>query len=603
MRHKLPSGRVACILLLCCLAPVDATDTGLVVADPVTELTNILRIPVDDPQDLRMRQTEFERIIPQLRSVQDLHAALNAPGWRDTDPDVQIARVDQAARDAVVGRLIGELRAAMARPATQLAAANIIAELGTSVRETSGTPDFGRSVMRRLSPDLRRLVDIGEPQVRAAAARALSSVDPPADVAAAALANLLSSPDVALRRSAAASMSDVIRRSQELLRDTGKTGTVVGTTRLAVLQQCAAIVPRAAPGLSDPDTTVRRDCAEAIRAAAYSLYDFLFVPTDPAVVRDRPIRPLDMGRGEDDAETVAMTTLARALSDQSPAVARILGDTDPAVRLVARRILENMADARRRMVGPTTGQPVPRRREQLPSPATTSLKPVNFEQDPNLPLGQTPGRTANEALRQGLTNTLEPLAAGVNDPDIDVRRATVGVLELIGSDSPLAVGALIQGTGDSDRFVRWVAGRALGRIRPMDPNAVPALARLLADPDLDVRQVAALAIERYGPGGRAAVPALAQAVAKGDPDARIAALHAIEAVGVDAVPTIPAVVRALSSSNARVRQAAARTLGRFGPSAISAEPALRQALLDPEADVRAAAGEALLSVLQPPREK
>jgi HEAT repeat protein len=348
---------------------------------------------------------------------------------------------------------------------------------------------------------------------------------------------------------------------------------------------------------------VRRDCAEAIRAASHALYDYLFVPTDPGLSSLQPLRGTDPLRRDEEAESAAIAALTRALAEQTSAIARVLTDPDPSVRLLSRRILENMADARRRLLGAATAPMQPPKRETLPRPGAAPVRPTNFELNRDATFQDQQPLLPKEALANALAAVLEGLVAGIDDPDVEVRRATVGVLELMGPDAAPAIPALVRATGDRDRFVRWVAGRALGRMRATEEPSILALAGLLSDPDLDVRQVGAMAIARIGPPARAATPALARAVERGDPDARIAALYAIQAVGQDALATVPSIGIALSSTNVRVRQAAAETIGKFGPAARSAEGALRQALRDTESDVRAAAGEALLSVMQPEREK
>jgi HEAT repeat protein len=601
MHYKRRIRQIVLFLFVCGVQPAAAADADSPNRDPVQELQRWLRIPIDDPRDMAFREEGMTQALARIRTVQDLHRALNLGGWNDNFSDPALARMDQKARDEIVQRLVAELKAALSRPETQLAAANIVAELGTTVRETGGTPDEHRAVMRRLSADLAKLAETGTPDMQTAAARALSRVDPPPEVAAPAFARLLMSDDVNLRRASAAGMKDIIEHGQSLLSGTGSTQRVGQpiTTYSALLRLCAGIVPRAAAGLTDSDAAVRRDCADAVRSAAQVLYNYLFAPAPAARGDDSnaAARPIVRDAGVDPE---AMVALAQALSDQTPAVIRMMTDGDPHVRLMGRRILEDVADARRRLGAQPGDQRMPPRREPLPLPGGREVRPTSYEpnQDPLAP--QSPVGETNKVLRKGLTSALPILAEGVNDSDVEVRRVTVSVLELVGADAMPMAPAIIHAVGDSDRFVRWIAGRTLGRLLPPDERAIAALAGLLRDPDLDVRQVGALALERYGENASAAVPALGQAVRAGDPDARIAALRALQAVGPKAAAAIPSIIVALQSSNNRVQKSAAQTLGRLGPDARSAEPALRQALLDEDSGVRAAAGEALLSVLQPP---
>ncbi len=605
-------GLLASLAIAVVVSTFVKADTDVGPDNPVENLRKILRTPVEDARDLRDREEQLAKVIATLRTVQDLERALALGAWLDQDPDLQLAAVDAKAREEIVKRFITDLRTAMDRPETQLAAVNIIADLGPDLRETGETVVVKRGVMRRLAPEVARLAEAGAGEVRIGAARALGNIDPPAEFAAPALGSLLAASDLAVRRGGAAGIKNAIQQAQKLLPTSGRGAAGgVATTWLDTLRLCAALVPKAASGVTDSDVTVRRDCSEALRISAHLLYDYLFKPLAAAKIpmmdtqggaqprAVEPGRPVDPGRRDDETEQAAMVSLARAFVQQAPAINRMLADSDASVRLLGRRVLEDLADARRRLMAPGLAPELPPRRDTLPPPGTPDVKRTSYNANDGIEPQQSPSPQANEAVRKGLSEVLENLAAGINDPDVEVRRATVGVLELMGSDAAPANPALIQAVGDSDRFVRWIAGRALGRTRPADEAAIAALAGLLQDPDLDVRQVGALALERYGSRARSAVPSLGRAVESGDPEARIAALRALQSMGSDALPAVPSVVVALSANNSRVRQGAARTLGRFGPGARSAEPALRAALLDNDADVRAAAGEALLSVLQP----
>src|SRR5262249_54947699 len=207
----------------------------------------------------------------------------------------------------------------------------------------------------------------------------------------------------------------------------------------------------------------------------------------------------------------------------------------------------------------------------------------------------------DQILLDGLRVALPGLAAGVSDPDVRVRRATIDVLETLGQDAKPEAPALARALADSDVFVRWAAARTLGKLAPVEADtAVPGLVRLLCDRDSDVRQTAAEALRRYGPAAQGAVPALLQAVAQGEPDTRLASLRALEGIGASASTAIPVLVVALGAPEARIRQAAAQLLGRCGPDARDAAEALRAVLSDHDDAVRRAASDALLEVLPPP---
>jgi HEAT repeat protein len=615
MHHNRYVRHVTSVCLLIGAAAYSRAQTDGRAPDPVAELRQALQATLEDPSanspDIRARQETLSQRVQALRGIRDLRRALELGDWRDNELDPQVSSVDREAREEVVKRLLGDLRGYLARPDTQLAAADIVAELGSGIRETYGTGGrFPKGITSQLAPDLVRLTESGSPAVRTAAARALSAIDPGPELAAPALGALLRSDDAALRQVAATALRDLLQREVQLL-SKGQTPSGVQSSWAEVLETGAAVVPQAANGLSDPDRTVRRSCAETLQTAAFALYDYLFEPLrtarTPAVTDTLqpglPARAAEGGRRQAGTEQAGLTGLSQALANQRSTLARALGDADPEIRLRATRTLENMADARRRLLGQgTVRPPVPRMREPLP-PAREVRPTAYFEVDLDADIEQGPGSPADEALQRGLRDDLARLAAGVNDPSVDVRRATVGTLEFMGMDAAPAAPALVQALGDPDKFVRWGAARTLGRLRIEEGTAVPAIARLLNDRDLDVRQVAAGALERYGPAARAAVPALARTVAEANPDVRVAALRALIGIGPDSQAAIPAMVVALNHPTAYVRAAAAQAIASLGPRARSAEGALRQALLDPDALVRASAGEALLSVLQPARER
>src|SRR5262249_13106611 len=152
-----------------------------------------------------------------------------------------------------------------------------------------------------------------------------------------------------------------------------------------------------------------------------------------------------------------------ALNEQTPQVARTLGDTDISVCLAAHEALEAIADARLRLLNKVA--------------AIARLT------------GDKPGATPpDDPLRDGLRAALRPLAAALLHKDVRVRLAALYVLESLEAEAaPLATG-LVRVLADDDAFVRWAAVRTLGRIAPLEADkAVPGLAQLLDDANGDVR--------------------------------------------------------------------------------------------------------------------
>jgi HEAT repeat protein len=558
--------------------------------DPVEQLKQVLKNPVEDsskPEELAARQKALEERVRALRTIGDLQRALALTEWLDTSLDEGIARIDRTVRNEVVKRLEDSLRLILDRavPANQWAAANVIGELSTTIRETGST----KSVTRRLAPDLVKLIKEGTPPVREAAVRAMSNITPDPQVGAAAIGEVLQSNSATLRRAAAGALGNLIQRSLSIIGGRGKGTLGVQSTWTEVLQTAAAVIPEAARGLSDEDAEVRRLSTDAIGQAAFALYDYLFEPTKSL----RMPRELDRGEAKpltgvdagDERVGPALESLTKALLAQAPLLAKTLNDPNPVIRHQARRALENIADARRRLDtehGPQTGLP------------GTGRPRVDAH------LGQVKGD-----LLQLLQATLDNLKAGVRDSSEPVRLATLEVLELMGDAAAPAAPEIVTALSDPSLFVRWVAARSLGRMsKPVEvATAVPALARFLDDRDLDLRMVGAVTLERYGQAAQAAIPALARAAGRGDVEGRIAAIRALETIIKEPSPAVLAIAAELKNPNHRVRQAAAEALGGLGVLARAALEPLREALNDSDPDVRRAVSEALLAIVPSADEK
>src|SRR5262245_43837573 len=119
------------------LCPADS-----VASDPVDDLLQALRTPVDDPSpnstDLKKRQADLDKRIQALRGVADPCRALALSDWLDEGMELAVAQIDQQARGEVVKRLVDKLRVLLGEddPTTQLAAATLIGEWGVQLRET-----------------------------------------------------------------------------------------------------------------------------------------------------------------------------------------------------------------------------------------------------------------------------------------------------------------------------------------------------------------------------------------------------------------------------------------------------------------------------------
>jgi HEAT repeat protein len=539
----------------------------------VKRLKEALSLPIrgepPDEKDLNARKTNLASHIKDLDGVLEFRQALMLHEWRDNDFDKQIAELDREMREKLADNLIQTLRKALKSGDTtrELAAADLLSEVGISIRGISGpSKEEQRSLAAALAPDLADLLGRKKAAVNAAAARALGKIYADPTIAVPALERALQSGQVGEQRAAAEGLTSLIQVTDKLSKEAeraisrGEAGEIGARVVLAVSR-----------GLQNPDSDVRRQCAEALRQTAATLGEN--VPF---------LRPLE----EEPKEAVgpqkdqgALLPLAKALGDRGESLARLLRDQDAEVRLAAARALEEMGNARSRF--------------QRVTGSMAEGSGEKKEGNESLP---------QEALFRGLHAAIPALSEGLSDPDPEVRLASVEVFESLGNDAAPAATALTRTLGDSNRFVRWAAARALSNIDPeADPKAaetaVPALARVLFDPDLNTRMAAAATLEKYGRVAKRAVPEMARAVATGDPDSRVAVIRAVEAVDpADAQPAIPVLSRSLTHPDNRVRRVAAEALGRIGPAARQAEPALRRALDDSDDLVRKAAAEALMNI-------
>jgi HEAT repeat protein len=548
----------------------------------------------DDPaeQNVYKAQLDFRRKTLQerinaLRGVRDLYQALALQEWRDEkELNEDIAKIDRDLRQQVEDRFAQTVRGGMksGQPTQQIAAADLLREIGVKIRGTGGR----QNLTSAFAPDLAAMLKDKNPAVVVSAAKALGHINPNPQVVAQALQDLLKSGTASERRAVADGMVSLIEtiealsKSNESLRD-------------ETLALCQAVLPVAGRGLADADVAVRRQSALAIQRIGATLAEPISRPGSGFHLPPpgRELSEEDKGNIQFSQESVAkelkeVSGVARALADQNRALGKLLHDEDKETRLQAARALVEMANVQTRLF---------RLAESVPPLSPEKSKAIDSE--PRTKIGGSDSDLPQIVLRQGLTTTLPDLAHALDDPDVRVRLAAVTVLDLMDREAVLAVNALAKALKDSDVFVRWAAARALGNLDPSAGKvAVPGLGRLLFDPDLDPRLAAATTLEHYGNQAGGAVPDLARAIGVGDAEIRIAVIHALEAIGPDAKSAIPALTKALDDPDDRVRRAAADALGRFGPLAVSAEPALRKALNDKEPNVRKAVSGALLNINQ-----
>jgi HEAT repeat protein len=545
--------------------------------DPVNELRDVLRAPIDEKereQSLKKRERLLAERLKALRTIPEMRRALLLQEWRLDQVDLEVSKVDRKYRDELVLHFQDDVR----RVLRQGNAVDMLAELGSTIRnpeEARGLgPELRQDVLRRFfQDDVADLVRHGKAaSVRATAARTLGQIYPDPDVAVPALRSLLEPSHVAEERRAAAqgllSLVRVVSLFASGTTSAGKPAALKVDTKSEdiatdVARTGQAVVSAASGGLADADPEVRGTSAEAIYQAAAGLTTSSPHPRDESA--EGLLTPEQL-RAE-------LNPLMAALKNGVPKLTQALSDPDPRVRVAVLRTLEEMGASRQQF-----------------QRAAPDLKPDPKSGDP---------------LLDGLKTALPAVIRALSDPSVTARRKALDVLETLGREASVAVPALVRETTDPDVFVRWAAARVLGEIGPVDTaTTIPALVRLLRDDDLDVNLAAARAFDRYGPAAQTAVPALAQAVLKA-PDGRMrqAAIAALLGIGTGAREAIPALSAALSDRDLDVRRTAAEALAKFGPAAAQAEPALRQALQqslvdleDPNEHVREAAAKVRLAV-------
>src|SRR5262249_8841951 len=123
-----------------------------------------------------------------------------------------------------------------------------------------------------------------------------------------------------------------------------------------ILKAGQAVAPAAGRGLRDDDRVVRRLCAEALLVIAGSLADLItqadsreFPPANRPPTEDER-KDIELFRQGRQAEQEEVRPVSEALRDQAGAVARLLNDPAPEIRALAARTLEEMGNARQKLL-------------------------------------------------------------------------------------------------------------------------------------------------------------------------------------------------------------------------------------------------------------
>lgn len=496
--------------------------------DPVEVLAQVLKSPV---RNLQRREVALAAQIDRLTRVDELRRALLLPDWRDQDPDEAIAAVDHRYRGMVMTHFEEAVHQALhSEIATRVETLKMLMDLDLRFQ---GRP--GIRLTRIFGPEVADLTQRDPPQQRRAAALALERIHPEPAVAAGALGRLLRDPDPTFRVLAAKVLGGLVNTAQPM----------ATKDQAELIALCCALVPVATTGLPDHSDEVRQGCVRTIAQAADLLSHLVTEPTSPAEVDD----PAAYQRQVDEERTV-LQPLIGVLSEQGKALARSVDDDDGRVRKLARGALENLAEARIRLIRRASSAVAVSGREE-----TTGNRSSSF------------AFLLADPLVQPLREALPALGRGLEDPDERARRSVLDVLETLGhAAAPLAPN-LIKATSDSDHFVRWAAVRTLGRIHPGDPTIlVSPLVRALSDSDREVQLAAMGALQEYASVAQLAVPALLRGTRAADPTLRVAALRTLNQIGKKDGVALAVLEAALHDPDARVRRAAAEALTQTVPA-------------------------------------
>src|SRR5262249_49361877 len=137
-----------------------------------------------------VREKLLTKRVEALKTLGDLRRALQLQEWRPDEGFDEKLQIDRPLREKVAARFEQGIREAFkGTPTMQKAAAQMLGEMGLSVRGTQG----GINLSRAFTQDLVNAIKQDDPGVRQTAARALGQVYPDPEVALPALAGLLRS--------------------------------------------------------------------------------------------------------------------------------------------------------------------------------------------------------------------------------------------------------------------------------------------------------------------------------------------------------------------------------------------------------------------------
>jgi HEAT repeat protein len=567
--------------------------------------TNVdkLRVALDDP-NVETRKENLLKRTAALVTLGEMSKGMLLSNWRIAEPGA-VGQVDSDVFNDLSKRFQDRARDVLktGSPAERTAVTNLIGDMAITERKASiANPSLEEKLIEMAPALAEASKDSRAPEVQVSAATSLAELQADPGVTVKALAALLTSGNARVEKAAADGLALFIQIASQRSKSYTGRGAPGQADRLRkhLLDSAVLIIQPGGLALGrDQPLEVRRAGADALRQVAATLRE---------AVQDAS-RESDL---ESLRNTVAaLSRPAMAFEQLADSLSGALADPDPVLRLRAIQVLEEMSDGLRQfkeLSGRGTSPP-----GAAPAPAERGL----------------PGERLLRA-------TLPAVTAALSDPNVQVRRTAVNVLEWMGQDARGALPGLVGALRDADVFVRWSAARTLGALAARAEEGSPlsdadmdrvvrSMTRLLGgEEDLSARMAVLTAFERIGPRAEAAVPVLWATVNRGDPSSRVNTLHALQSIGTAATVegpagaietasgvSLPPLARALADPDASVRRAAAETMGEFASALkpeekgsklyrLLADPnsdvriALARLLRDPDTDVSRAASEAIL---------
>jgi HEAT repeat protein len=181
------------------------------------------------------------------------------------------------------------------------------------------------------------------------------------------------------------------------------------------------------------------------------------------------------------------------------------------------------------------------------------------------------------------------LIKALGSPSVTYRKAAAETLAALGPDAKEAVGPLKLALADKDLGLRLAAALALGDIGPEAREATVALGEVLKEPIPELQGAALEALRKIGPDAKEVMPQVLARVADKDPRVQAAALLAGLGIASRDAKFLKAVEGRLTDKDGRIRVVAAEILWHVKKMPDLVVPVLTEALSDPKVEVQTAA--------------